>query len=116
MVDSGITIRWKEHQSAESSAHVLLMNVPPILECPRVEGEILWHLGNLEKKLTRKGGNPSKYAGLPLPEISVSWHQSRQGKGCSTVEHDLSLNLLGQPFQENGCLVCTVEAAEGLWK
>ncbi len=31
------------------------------------------------------------------------------------MEHDLSLNLLGRPFQENGCLVCTLEAAEGSW-
>ena len=116
MVDSGLTIQWKEHQSSESSAQVLLMNVPPVLERPGVEGEILWHLGNLEKRLMRKGGYSSKYAGVPLPEISVSWRQSRQGKGRSKAERDLSLNLLGQPFQENGCLVCTVEASEGSWK
>jgi hypothetical protein len=53
---------------------------------------------------------------VPLPKISVAWRQSKQGKGKSKVEQDLSLNLLGQPFQENGCLVCTVEAAKGLWK
>jgi hypothetical protein len=33
----------------------------------------------------------------------------------SKAERDLSLNFLVQPFQENGCLVCTVEATEGSW-
>jgi hypothetical protein len=66
MVDTGLTVRWKEHQSSESSAHVLLMNVPSVLERAGVEGEILWHLNSLEKKLMRKGGYPSEYAGLPL--------------------------------------------------
>ena len=48
----------------------------------------------------------------------MSWRQNKQGKGKgkSKVKQELSLNLLGQPFQENSCLVCTVEAAEGSWK
>ncbi len=29
MIDLELTVRWKEHQSAESSARILLMNVPP---------------------------------------------------------------------------------------
>ena len=72
----------------------------------------------LGEELMRKGGYLNEYAGLglPLPEISVSWRQSKQGMGRSKAEWDLSLNLLGQPFQENGCLVCTIEAAEGSWK
>ena len=57
-----------------------------------------------------------EYAGVPFPVISVSWRQSKQGKGRSKAERDLSLNNLGQPFQENGCPVCTIEAAEGSWK
>jgi hypothetical protein len=47
MVNSGLTVRWKEHQSVESSAHILLMNVPPVLECGGVKAEIVWHLTNL---------------------------------------------------------------------
>jgi hypothetical protein len=41
MIDLGLTVRWKEHQSAESSAHILLMNVPPVLEWGGVESEIV---------------------------------------------------------------------------
>jgi hypothetical protein len=115
MSNLGLTVRWKEHHSAESSAHILLMNVPPVLECGGVESEIVWHLCKLEKRFLKKGILPEEYVGIPLPEITVSWRQSKQGKGRSKVEHDLSLNFLGQPFQENGCLVCTVEAPEGSW-
>jgi hypothetical protein len=116
MIDLGLTVRWKKHQSVESSMHILLMNVPPVLECGSVKSEIVWHLCELEKRFLKKEILPEEYVGIPLPKISVLWRQSKQGKGKSEAEHDLSLNLLGQPFQENGCLVCTLEAAEGSWK
>ncbi len=57
-----------------------------------------------------------EYVGILLPKIEVLWRQSKQGKGRSKVERVLSLNLLGQPFQQNRCPVCTVKAAEGSWK
>ena len=53
MVDYGLTVRWKKHQSAESSAHTLLMNVPLVLERGRVKAEIVWHLTDLEKRLMK---------------------------------------------------------------
>ncbi len=116
MVDSGLTVRWKQHQLAESSALILLMNVLLVLERGGVEAEIVWHLPDLEKRLMKKGGYPQEYVGVSLPKISAAWRQSKQGKGKSKSEREMSLNLLGQPFQENGCLVCTVEAAKGSWK
>jgi hypothetical protein len=44
----------------------------------------------------------------------VTWRQHKQGKEKSKAEMDLSLNKLAA-FRENGCLVSTVEAAEGSW-
>jgi hypothetical protein len=41
MIDLGLTVRWKEHQSAESSARILPMNVPPVLECGGMKSEIV---------------------------------------------------------------------------
>jgi hypothetical protein len=76
-VDSGLTVRWKEHQSAESSAHILVMNVPLVLERGGVESEIVWHLTDLEKRLMKKGGYPQEYVGVQLPKISVAWKQSK---------------------------------------
>ncbi len=55
MTGLGLQVQWKEHQSAESSAQVLLMNVPPVLECGGVESKILWHLHEIEKKLLKMG-------------------------------------------------------------
>jgi hypothetical protein len=72
MINSGLTVRWKEHQSAESSRHILLMNVPPILERGGVESEIVWHLCKLEKRFLKKRILPEEYVGVPLPMISVS--------------------------------------------
>jgi hypothetical protein len=114
MVDSGLTIRWKEHQSADSSAQVLLMNVPPIHDRAGVEQEIIWHLAEIEKGLMKKGKLPEAYIRVPLPEIKVSWRQKKQGRGKNKAEKDLLLNKL-PAFQENGHLVCTVEAWEGSW-
>jgi hypothetical protein len=50
-----------------------------------------------------------EYIGILFLDIKVLWRQSKQGKGWSRAERDLS-------FQQNGCSVCTVEMAEGLWK
>ncbi len=64
--------------------------------------------------MLKKGLLPAEYVGVPLPEIKVSWRQNKQGKGKNKAEKDLTLNNLSM-FQENRCLVCTVEAGEGSW-
>ena len=114
LIDTGISLRWKEHQSVDSNAQVLLMNVPQVHDKLGIEMELNWHLQQIEKKLIRKGKHPSTYAGLPLPEVRVTWRQNKQGKGKNKVEKELSMNTL-VAFQENGCTVCTVEASEGQW-
>ena len=90
------------------------MNVPPVFDKVGVEGEIKWHLAECQKKLLRKGLLRSDLHGTPLPEIKVTWQQNTQGKGRNKAEQNLSLNKL-IPFQENGCMVCTVEASERSW-
>jgi hypothetical protein len=112
---SGFQIRWKEYQAAESSAQVILLNVPPVLERGGVKEEIAWHLQRIEKRLLKEGKLAQQYIGVPLPRISVSWQQSKQGKGRTKEERLLSLNLLGPVYQQNGCPVCTVEVEEGSW-
>ncbi len=49
MVDTGLQVWWKDHQLAESSAQVPLMNVPPVFDRGNVEGKIIWHLMEIEK-------------------------------------------------------------------
>jgi hypothetical protein len=92
------------------------MNVPPVLDRFGVEEEIIWHLTQIENGLLKEGKLSTEYVGVPLPEIKVSWRQSKQGKGRTKEERALSLNLLGTTYQQNGCPVCTVEVAEGSWK
>jgi hypothetical protein len=112
MNDTGLSIRWKEHQSAESNAQVLLMCCPPIFDRQGVEEEIVFHLSQIEKDLIRKGKLPSDLSGVVLPKIKVSWRQNKQGKGKNKAEQGLSMNDL-EAFQHNGCVVCTVKAEEG---
>jgi hypothetical protein len=50
LVDTGLQIRWKDHQSADSSAQVLLMNLLPILDRAGVDGEIIWHLTSIKMR------------------------------------------------------------------
>ncbi len=49
MVDSGLQVCWKDHQSDDFSAQVLLMNVPPVLDRGSVKNKIIWHLTKIEK-------------------------------------------------------------------
>ena len=79
-----------------------------------VEGKIIWHLTEIEKEFLRKGTLQTEYVGVPLPKIRVSWWQNKQGKGRNKAKKNLSLNKL-PAFQENGYLVCRVEAAKGSW-
>jgi hypothetical protein len=113
--DTGLQIQFKENQLADSSAQVLLMCVPSVFDCEGLKGEIYWHFSDTEKSLLNKGTLPTEYVGKPLPRIKLAWQQSKQGKGRNKAEKKLSLNdLVG--FQQNGCLVCTVESAKSNWK
>jgi hypothetical protein len=72
MTGSGLQVRWKEHQSAKSSAQALLMNAPLVLECRRAKGKIIWHLTEIEKGLMKKGVLPTEYIVVPFTNIKVS--------------------------------------------
>jgi hypothetical protein len=89
----------------------MIMCVPNIFDRVGLEDKVIWHLKDIEKSLIKKGTISSELIGIPLPEIKISWQQNKQGKGKSKAEKDLSLNdLVG--FQQNGCMVCTVQAAK----
>ncbi len=81
MVNLGLQVHWKDHQFADSSAQVPLMNVPPVLDRGGVKNEIIWHLTKIEKGFLKKGSLPVEYVGIPLPKLRVSWKQNKQGKG-----------------------------------
>jgi hypothetical protein len=115
MSDSGLSIRWKERQSVDSNAQFLLMCCPAVFDKQGIEEGIVFHLKAIEKDLIRKGSLPSAQSTKPLPQIAVSWHQNKQGRGRNQAEQRLCLNNL-EAFQRNGCLVCTVEAEEGSWE
>ena len=80
------------------------MNVPNGFNREGIEGEILWHLADIKKRLLKEGRLPLEYVGVPLPEIRIGWRQSKQGKGKTKAEPELSLNNLAS-FQDNGCKV-----------
>jgi hypothetical protein len=114
MEDTSLQAQWKDHQLPDSSTQVLLMNVPAVLDRVDIESKIMWHLAVIEKSLLKKGRLPTEYVGVPLPTITILWRQNKKGKGKNKAKKDLFLNKLST-FQENGCLVCTVEASEGSW-
>jgi hypothetical protein len=67
MVDTVHQVCWKDHQSAESGTQILLINVPPVLDRGGIEGEIIWHLTEIEKGLLKKGVLPSECVGNSYP-------------------------------------------------
>ena len=71
--NTGLSIRWKEHQSAEFSAQILLMCCPPMFDRKVIDEEICFHLHLIEKDLIRKGKLSPNFIGVPLPDIKVSW-------------------------------------------
>jgi hypothetical protein len=71
MSDSGLSIGWKEHQSVDSSAQILLMCCPVIFDRQGIEEEIVFHLKKMEKDLIRKGSLTSTLSTEPLPQIAV---------------------------------------------
>ncbi len=77
MVDSGLQVCWKDHQSADSSAQVLLMNVPLVLDRGGVKNKIIWHLTKIKKGLLKKGTLSAEYVGTLLPKLRVSWRQNK---------------------------------------
>jgi hypothetical protein len=115
MSESGLLIWWKEHQSVDSSAQILLMCSPAIFDKRGIEEEIVYHLKTIKKVLIRKGALPSTLSTEPLPQITMSWRQNKQGRGRSQAEQVMCLNDL-EAFQRNRCMVCTVEADEGSWE
>ncbi len=76
------------------------MNAHPVLDRGGVEGEIIWHLTEIEKGLLKKVVLLSEYVGIKLTKIRVTWRQNKQGKEKNKAEKDLSLNKL-PTFQEN---------------
>ncbi len=101
--ESGLLIRWKEHQLADLSAQILLMCHPAIFDKRGIEEEIVYHLKTMVKDLIRKGALPSTLSMEPLPQIAVSWWQNKQGRGRSQAKQALCLNNL-EAFQWNGCM------------
>jgi hypothetical protein len=67
MVDLGSQVHWKDHQSADTSAQVLLMNVPPVLDRGGVKNKIIWHLTKIEKGFLKKGLSLRSMKELPSP-------------------------------------------------
>jgi hypothetical protein len=66
--ESSLFIWYKERQSADLNAQVMLMCVPSVFDWDGVEGEILWHFSKIEKSLLKKGKLPTEFVGLPSPE------------------------------------------------
>ncbi len=69
----GIVIRYKEHQSPDSVAQVLLMNVPLVFDKQGIEGEIRWHLAETQKSLLRKGLLLLDLHGISLQATVAEW-------------------------------------------
>ncbi len=111
---TGIQVRWKPHQSADSSAQVQIMCCPNIFDKEGLTKELLFHMKEVEKKLMATGRLLYTLMDEPLPPISIQWRQSTQGKGRNKREKQLLLNNL-PTFGQIGCLVLTIETKEGTW-
>jgi hypothetical protein len=65
MVDTGLQIQWKDHQLADSSTQVLLLNIPPMLDRGGVEGKNTWHLAEIERLVKERAPSYRVYWSPP---------------------------------------------------
>ncbi len=112
MNGTGITVRWKEHQLADSSSQILIMCVPNIVDKEGLKEERLFHMKAVERKIFAKGKLPISLRTEPIPLITMAWRQNKQSRGRNQEEQWLSLNSL-DAFNENGCLVLSIKTSEG---
>jgi hypothetical protein len=115
MNGTGITVRWKEHQSADSSSQILIMCVPNIFDKEGLKEELLFHMKAVERKMVAKEKLPASLLTEPIPLITMAWQQNKQGRGRNQEEQQLSLNSL-DAFNKNRCLVLSIKTAEGTWE
>ena len=81
MEDSGLQVRWKDHQSAESSAQILIINVPNVFDKGGIESEIVWHLMEIEKSLLKKGIYQRNMRGCLSRRSSSHGGKTSKGRG-----------------------------------
>jgi hypothetical protein len=73
MNGTGITVRWKEHQSVDSSSQILIMCVPNIFDKEGLKEELLFHMKAVERKMVAKGKLPASLLTEPIPLITMAW-------------------------------------------
>ena len=77
MNGTGITVRWKEHQLADSSSQILIMCVPNIFDKEGLKEELLFHMKAVERKIVVKGKLPASLLTEPIPLITMAWQQNK---------------------------------------
>jgi hypothetical protein len=112
--NTGIQVRWKPHQSANSSAQVQIFCCLSVFEREGLTKELTYNLNMVEKKICNKGQLPMDLHDEPLPAMYISWRQNSQGRGQNRRERQLSLNNL-EAYGQNGCLVLSIKMEEGTW-
>jgi len=112
--NTGIQVRWKPHQSAESSAQAQICCSPNVFEREGLTEELIYNMKLVEKKMCNKGQLSMDLYDEPLPAMHISWRHNSQGKGRNKRERKLSLNDL-EAFGQNGCQVLSIETEEGTW-
>jgi hypothetical protein len=73
--NTGIQVRWKPHQSADSSAQVQIFCCPSVFEREGLTEELIYNLKMVKKKLCNKGQVPMDLHDKPLPAMYISWRQ-----------------------------------------
>jgi hypothetical protein len=92
--NTGIQVRWKLHQSTNSSAQVQIFCCPSIFKRECLTKELIYNLKTVKKKLCNKGQLSIDHHDEPLPAMYILWRQNSQGRGQNRRERQLSLNNL----------------------
>ncbi len=79
--ESGIQIRWKEHQSAELNAQIMIMCVPNIFDRVGLEEEVIWHMKDIKKSLIKKEQYLPSSSVYPFQRLRYHGNRTNKGRG-----------------------------------
>jgi hypothetical protein len=111
---TGIQVRWKAHQSANSSAFIQNMCCPNSFNKEGLSKEIVCSLKEVELKMIQKGVISADLINKPIPSLLVTWRQSSQGR--ARKKNKKLLLLINLPsFVQNGYPIFTIKIEEDTW-
>ena len=90
----GLSLQWKQHQSAKSSTQDIIPGVPRCFCKAGLKSHLLFHLKRFELELIKNRRVSHMLTDSPLPSLVISYKYMKKGKSNNKAAKKLSINHL----------------------